>query len=259
MDLMKSLAGNCINRWRRRGWDLYAPFYNRAQPALIRAFSLFGELSYEEFEKKVVAAAELEAGQAVLDVACGTGASHEHIIESIGRRGRLVAVDFSSQMLERARERGEKLQLRNISYRRANAEALSSSFEEESFDAVLSCNGLPNFPRPEAALSEMSCVLRPGGRIALSTINRDKCETHPLWRWAIKFPVSHFFYREELRETLRALGFSRVKFCEHGMMLIVTATKRRSRKKKAAEDSASAAGARRRRAKRTARRRSSVR
>jgi len=166
-------------------WDLYARFYDVAQPFFIRLFGAFGDLSYDEFEEEFVEVAGLEPGQAVLDVACGTGAGHRALSHALGPKGSIIAVDISAEMLRRAKSRGRRSKIRNISYQKVDAEKLSRQFEEDSFDAVVSCNGLPNFLRPRRALIEMTRVLRPGGTLAVSTVNRDRCDDIPFWRFSM--------------------------------------------------------------------------
>jgi len=211
-------------------WDRYARLYDVAQPLFIRLVGAFGELSYEEFEEDFVTRACLKPGQTVLDVACGTGAGHAALSHAVGPKGKIVAVDISSEMLRRAKTRGEQLGVRNLSYRKADAQRLSRDFDEESFDAVMSCNGLPNFLDPRRALAEMTRVLRPGGTLAVSAINRDACEDILLWRLSARFTRGRFLYMEEYREMLRDLGLVRIKLHEQGLMLIMTARKRMSKK-----------------------------
>lgn len=193
---------------------------------MIRMWGFFGELSYEEFEESFVQFAELKRGWKVLDVACGTGASHEFLCRAVGPRGKIVAVDVSDEMLRRARWRAERLELENIVYKKADAEELSEHFEEESFDAVISCNGVPNFLRPKRALSEMAGLVREGGTLTFSTVNRERCDDHPLLRWMLKIPPGRFPRAKEFMMLLRKLGFPKVKCREVGLMLIMRATKR---------------------------------
>jgi ubiquinone/menaquinone biosynthesis C-methylase UbiE len=207
-------------------WNSYARFYDFVQPFAISLFRLFGNLSYDEFEEKFVELANVQPGQTVLDVACGTGRSHQALKQRLGAKGKLMAVDFSSEMLTRAKARGRQLKLRNIRYQQVHAERLSDSFEEESFEAVLCCNGMPSFPHPRRALTEMAYVLRPGGTLTFSTVNRDKTDESLFMRWSMKFPPGRFPHMEEFKRALRQLGLSRIKFHEQGSMIIVTARKR---------------------------------
>lgn len=206
-------------------WNLYARFYDAAQPRIIRLFGAFGDFSYEEFEEEFVRLARLKPGLSVLEVACGTGASLPALSRSLGPKGEIVGVDISTEMLHRAWTRTRRLKIRNVTYREIDAEKLSLDFDEESFDAVLCCNGLPTFLHPRRAIVEMAYVLRDGGTLALSTINRDKCDEHPILRWVGKYPEGRLAYKEEYREMLGELGFENVRFYERGLMLIMIAKK----------------------------------
>lgn len=231
---MKIFAGRSLRDFSvvELAWDSYARFYDVVQPFFIRLFRLFGEISYDDFEEMFVELAHVEPGATVLDVACGTGAGHLALCRALGPEGKVVAVDISAEMLQRARARAKRVKLRNIRYRRADAEKLSDRFEKESFDVVLSCNGLPNFVHPKRALAEMAQMLRPGGTLALSTVNRDRCEASLLWRWGMKLPPGRFPSSEEYRQLLKESGFVNIKCHEQGMMLIIRAKKRARRKSK---------------------------
>ncbi len=209
-----------------RAWDLYARFYDSAQPRLIDLFGAFGDMSYEEFEEEFIEMAKLKAGSSILDVACGTGAGLPALGRAVGPEGDILGVDISSEMLHRAHARARKLKMRNVSFRELDVEKLSLEFEEESFDAVICCNGLPNFLRPMRALTEMSFVLRAGGRLAFSTLNRDTCEEKPLMNLSMRYSRGRFPYKQEIREFLEDMGFVRIKMRERGWMLIVIADKK---------------------------------
>ena len=211
-----------------RVWNLYARVYDSAQPYLIDLVGAFGEFSYDEFEAEFVALADLKEGAEVLEVACGTGAALPALGAAVGRKGSILGVDISKEMLSRAWERARKQKIRNATFREVDVDKLSIEFDEESFDAVFCCNGLPNFLRPRRAITEMSYVLREGGRLALSTLNRDKCEENPLFYLGMRFPKGRFPYKEEFREMLEELGFVRIKLRERGLMLIVIADKKKS-------------------------------
>ena len=206
-------------------WNLYARIYDSVHPRLIDFVGAFGEFSYDEFEEEFVSLAEFKPGGKVLDVACGTGATLPALSEAIGRDGSITGVDISSKMLSKAEERAEELDIDNASFQEADAEKLSIEFDEESFDAVVSCNGLPNFLRPQRAIIEMCHVLREGGRLAISTLNRDKCEENPLFYLSMRFPRGRFPYKQEFRDMLEDLGFVRIKLRERGLMLIIIADK----------------------------------
>lgn len=211
-------------------WNLYARVYDAAHPRLVDLFRAFGEFSYDEFEEEFVNLADIKPGARVLDVACGTGAALPALSLAVGDDGEIVGVDISSKMLDRAKEKAQQFEIDNVSFREADVEKLSFEFDEESFDAVVSCNGLPNFLRPQRAIVEMCHVLREGGRFALSTLNRDICEENPLLFLGMRFPRGHFPYKQDFRGMLEDLGFVRIKLRERGLMLIIIADKASSKK-----------------------------
>lgn len=103
----------------------------------------------------------LRPGQLVLDVACGPGTLTEAAARAVGQSGRVVGVDLSPGMLKLAMGRAVE---RNLEYREMNAESLD--LPDELFNAVLCQLGLMLFARPQAALSEMKRVCKPGGSVA---------------------------------------------------------------------------------------------
>jgi ubiquinone/menaquinone biosynthesis C-methylase UbiE len=107
--------------------------------------------------------AQPKAGEAVLDVACGTGVVARLAAERIAT-GRVVGLDFNSGMLAVARS----LPRTGASIEWLGGSALSLPFADTSFDLVLCQLGLQFFPDRPLALREMRRVLVPSGRVALS-------------------------------------------------------------------------------------------
>ncbi len=105
-------------------------------------------------------AARLQAGQRVLDVACGTGALTCVAAERVAPRGAVVGLDANPAMLAVARRKPAA-----IEWRDGRAESLP--FADASFDAVVSQFGLMFFDDKVGAFREMRRVLRPGGRLAV--------------------------------------------------------------------------------------------
>ena len=104
-----------------------------------------------------------QRGERILDLATGTGWTSR----SLARRGaEVVGADIAEELLAAAREFAAHEQLA-IEYRQADAEALP--FETGQFDAVISTYGVMFASKPEAAAAEIARVVRPGGRVALST------------------------------------------------------------------------------------------
>jgi ubiquinone/menaquinone biosynthesis C-methylase UbiE len=107
-------------------------------------------------------AADLRAGQRVLDVATGSGNT---AIAAARRFCAVTGVDYVPALLARARERAAVEGLA-IEFREGDAEALP--FADASFDAVLSTFGTMFAPDQQQAARELLRVCRPGGTIALA-------------------------------------------------------------------------------------------
>jgi len=102
-------------------------------------------------------------GERILDLATGTGWTSRVVA---GRGATVIGVDIAADLLEAARSNAIAASL-PIHYQRGDAERLP--FEDGSFDAVISTCGIMFASRPEAAAREVARVVRPGGRIALTT------------------------------------------------------------------------------------------
>jgi demethylmenaquinone methyltransferase / 2-methoxy-6-polyprenyl-1,4-benzoquinol methylase len=111
-------------------------------------------------------------GDRVLDSCCGTG---DLAVEAERRGGRVVALDFSPRMLERARRKSGTIEW-------VEGDALALPFEDGAFDAVTCGFGVRNLEDLEGGLREAARVLRPGGRIAVLEITRPRGLLRPFFR-----------------------------------------------------------------------------
>jgi SAM-dependent methyltransferase len=116
---------------------------------------------FAEWAPRVAVAAQVVAGETVLDVACGTGVLAREAARRVGSSGTVIGLDRNDGMLSVARRNAP-----DIVWRRSLAEALP--FRGGTFDAVVSQFGLMFFEDRVAALREMWRVLRPGGRLAVA-------------------------------------------------------------------------------------------
>ena len=120
----------------------------------------------------LVRAADLQPGERVVDVACGTGVIARLAAERVGPSGTVIGVDVAPDMIDVARTTAAASGLA-IEWHQADAASLP--LPDDAFDVVCCQMGLMLFADRAAALSEMRRVLRGGGRLALSTpgtINR---------------------------------------------------------------------------------------
>lgn len=116
---------------------------------------------FEQWAARVADAAQIRAGQRVLDVACGTGVLARHVAERVGAGGSVAGVDINEGMLAVARRKA-----REVEWRNGAAEALP--FPEASFDTVVCQFGLMFFADRRQAVTEMIRVLRPHGRLCVA-------------------------------------------------------------------------------------------
>ena len=118
--------------------------------------ALFGQ-----WAEQVADAAQIEAGQQVLDVACGTGVLARAIAARVVPGGSVVGLDINEGMLAVAARKAPQIQ-----WKRAPAEALP--FADNHFDRVVSQFGLMFFQDGRKAVSEILRVLKPGGRLVVA-------------------------------------------------------------------------------------------
>jgi len=110
----------------------------------------------------------LAEGDAVLDVPCGGGVVLRDLPRD--RTLRYLAADISPAMLERTRDEADRL---GVEIETADADVQELAFEDASFDLILTFTSLHCFPDPERAVHELARVVRPGGRLAGSTMLRE--------------------------------------------------------------------------------------
>ncbi len=112
----------------------------------------------------LVGIAGLQAGQRVLDVACGTGVVTRLAAERVGAAGAVAGLDVNPGMLAVARSHTQP----DISIDWYEASAESMPLPDEAFDVVLCQMGLQFVPNKLAALREMRRVLGTGGRAVIT-------------------------------------------------------------------------------------------
>jgi ubiquinone/menaquinone biosynthesis C-methylase UbiE len=107
-----------------------------------------------------------QPGEKILDVATGTGAVAVAVAQRLQGGGRVMAIDFSDRMIDRAYANARRMALHNIDLHSMDAAALA--FRADYFDALTCSFGLFFLTDMTAALREWRRVLRPGGRILLT-------------------------------------------------------------------------------------------
>ena len=142
-------------RVQRYGWDLAS-----------RDYEALWQAQLAPARDALFAWAALRAGEAVLDVACGTGLVALPAAAAVGPRGRVCGVDIAGRMVEAAAAGAAARGFNHATFERMDAESLA--LPDAAFDVVFCALGLMYVPDPCAALREMRRVVRPGGRVLLA-------------------------------------------------------------------------------------------
>ena len=139
--------------------DRVAEAYGRWAPVYDIVFGAV----FRQGRRAAVVAAERIGGR-ILEVGVGTGLS----LSDYANRNRIVGIDISQPMLEKARKRVETLRMGHVETLTVmDAEHLT--FADASFDVVVAQYVVTAIPHPERALDEFVRVVRPGGEIVLTT------------------------------------------------------------------------------------------
>jgi SAM-dependent methyltransferase len=114
---------------------------------------------------RLLKAVSVSAGERILDVGCGTGATARAVARTAGSGGYVLGADLSAPMLEKAQRLASAEGLDNIEFERADAQV--HPFKVAGFDKVISSFGVMFFSDRQAAFENLGRALRPGGELAV--------------------------------------------------------------------------------------------
>ena len=148
----------------RTMFDRIAPVYD----VMNRVMTMGLDLRW----RRLGARAVVRPGDSVLDAACGTG--DFAVADVRAGAARVVGVDFSPRMLERARRKAPQVEW-------VEGDLLALPFPDATFDAATVGFGARNVADLELALRELRRVLRSGGRVAILEITQPRGPLRPFY------------------------------------------------------------------------------
>jgi SAM-dependent methyltransferase len=161
-----------------------------------------------------VALASLKEGQTVLDLGSGAGFDSFLAAKQVGASGKIIGVDMTAEMIDRAQHNAEKGGYGNVEFRLGKIEHLPLA--DQTVDVVLSNCVINLSPDKEQVFQEAFRTLKPGGRLMVSDIVLLK----PLPR-LIKLSMEAYVAclagaatREDYLKSIRAAGFSDIEIVE---------------------------------------------
>jgi len=128
---------------------------------------------WRELRQRTADLAQLQSGETVLDVGCGTGTLAIEVARRVGRAGRVAGIDPGTEQIARARAKAARHHL-PIEFQVGVIEQLP--FPDQTFDVVFSTLMMHHLPAglKRQGLAEIARVLKPGGRLVIADFTHKK-------------------------------------------------------------------------------------
>lgn len=165
-----------LKRWINRAYSdqRIEDYYQRRAEDYHNTDNKVNLLGYKPriaLRQRTIEHANLQPGDRVLDIGCGTGANFPFILERIGKTGSLVGVDFSQPMLDVGQAIIDREGWQNVQLMQADAAQLDVG---ETFDVVLSVMAMVVIPDWVGALEKAYAHVRPGGMLVIADLGESQ-------------------------------------------------------------------------------------
>jgi arsenite methyltransferase len=158
-----------------------------------------------------IAMASLKSGETVLDLGSGAGFDCFLAADRVGPTGKVIGVDMTPEMIDRARDNAKKAGITNVEFRPGEIESLPVA--DSAIDIVISNCVINLSPEKDRVFEEVFRVLKPGGRIMVSDIVLEKelPETIKEDISAYVSCISGAILKDEYLNTIEGAGFDDIK------------------------------------------------
>ncbi len=159
-----------------------------------------------------IAIASLNPGETVLDLGAGAGFDCFLAAQKVGKEGKVIGVDMTPEMIDKARQNAEKGNYGHVEFRLGEIEHLPAG--DNTVDVIISNCVVNLAPNKKDVMKEAYRVLKPGGRIAISdlALRGELPEKIKNDLAAYVSCVAGAIHVDDYRKAVQAAGFRDVKF-----------------------------------------------
>ena len=173
---------------------------------------------------------DLDMNQIVLNLPCGTGQNFEYYQKYLSNSGTIIGIDISQGMLEKAEEKVQKNNWKNVKTFKADARKIDEYWikkkleTELKFDSIFCDLGLSGFPEWESIIDNLIALLKPKGKIVIMDWYIDKPSLRGTFiKWIGKGEVNRPLY-QYLED--KVTDFKVNKSFKSGQMFVASGTKK---------------------------------
>jgi arsenite methyltransferase len=167
-----------------------------------------------------IALASLKAGETVLDLGSGGGIDCFLAAQRVGESGRVIGVDMTPEMIDKAKANARRSKYRNIEFRLGEIESLP--VDDNSVDVIISNCVINLSPDKPKVFKEAFRVLKPGGRLMVSDIVLLKELPDKLKKSVSAYVgcLSGAIRKDDYLNTLKTAGFKKVRVLDENVFPI---------------------------------------